>query len=67
MCERAFKLENHWLLEIRGYQFLAACRANETAGECKFDNKLPDPYTQSQLTNTHITHVARSHTSSQGK
>ncbi|KAF3277982.1 hypothetical protein TWF970_004862 [Orbilia oligospora] len=47
--QRAATVENHWLLESRGYAFLAACRTNEFAMEDVFDKK-----TQGLLTHTMI-------------
>ncbi|KAM3068050.1 hypothetical protein ACMFMG_011098 [Clarireedia jacksonii] len=38
--ERAVKVENHWLLETRGYAFLAACRSTEYACEIQFGNNV---------------------------
>jgi hypothetical protein len=39
-AERAVKVENHWLLETRGYAFLAACRSTEYACEIQFDDSV---------------------------
>ncbi|KAF3177917.1 hypothetical protein EYR41_006570 [Orbilia oligospora] len=47
--KRAARVENHWLLEPRGYAFLAACKTNEYAMEDVFDEK-----SQGLLTHTMI-------------
>ncbi|KAF3315814.1 hypothetical protein TWF173_003010 [Orbilia oligospora] len=37
--KRGARVENHWLLETRGYAFLAACNKDEAAMEAIFDGK----------------------------
>ncbi|KAJ2998340.1 hypothetical protein NUW58_g357 [Xylaria curta] len=46
---RKVKVVDHWLLESRGYTFLAACRAQESALEHEYDGKVQGVLTHSLL------------------
>ncbi|KAI1745789.1 caspase domain-containing protein [Xylaria scruposa] len=48
-AERKATVANHWLLESRGYAFLAACRPHEKALEIRYGHKIQGVLTRSLI------------------